>query len=106
VPPPPAPPPAPAPIDELEAARASREYIDPAEEIRQRQALVDRQRGERSDLVARHGREVAELIARQAGEEKQLEHRHAIEWGRLREELRPGSTGPWLEHQAKRGRRA
>ncbi len=99
-------PPPPPPIDELEQARASRDFVDAAEEIRERQALVDSQRGERSALVARHGREVAELIARQADEERDLAHRHSIAWGRLREKQRPGRVGPWLEHQAKRGSRA
>ena len=94
----------PAPPDEIERARAAAAFLDPADELRQRTALVDQHRGERSDQLARHAQEVAELVARQAAEERHLEHRQQIETGRLRSRQHPGRVGPWLMHQERRGR--
>lgn len=100
---PPAAPPSPAPLDELERERAAR-LPDPAEALLERQRLVDQQRGERSEQVARHARETAELLTRHVDEERKLEHRHQVEMGRLREG-QGGAVGPWLEHQSQRGPR-
>lgn len=56
-----APPPPPAP------------KIDEAKRIADRQELIDRHRGQRSELQARQARETAELIARHIDEERDQE---------------------------------
>jgi hypothetical protein len=59
----------------------------------EQQQLIDRQRGEVTDIRVRHARELAELVARQVLEDRDLEKRHRSELALM-----------WMHHRRKMGR--